>query len=125
MMTTSRRQLVVSQQEIRARLWARQVIAAYAVTSFDQLLGAVKDKSVRLPDQPPPENFPGTMTVDITSADPEGATPRLVRIVVTVRWSVRGGAEDEGRSTFVLERLVTMPEYGLVQKLDLGGGGSM
>jgi type II secretory pathway pseudopilin PulG len=126
LLTTSHRQLAVSLLEIRARLWARQAISAYAGLSFDQLLEAAKYSDVRLPEVTTgPVGFPGTMTVNVTSADPERTVPRLLRIVVTVRWSSRGRAEAEGRSVLVLERLVTMPEYGLVQRLDLGTGGSM
>lgn len=118
----NQRRSAVSGLQLRAQEWARRAVTGVAALPYDQLLalehgGAPPaELAVALAE---PDGFPGQLDLSVDAVQPGDAAPVLLKITARVTWSPHGKGAGQGRGALVLERLVTMPEVGLVQKLSV------
>lgn len=113
--TTSNRQAVFSGLDAQALVWARQVATNLASKSYDDLLLMRGFKTVEGPGLEGPVGFPGSLEIDLKDAEPGAGVPRAVQLGVTVSFSVFGKDATQGRSVVRLDRLIAMPERGVVR----------
>lgn len=106
---SNRRKLAVSHHHVLAQIAARDALGALAAQPYGELARLAGADLVELA-QPP--DLPGPLTARVTDAGAGtvsgSAVPRLLTLTVTVSWKT-------GRVT--LNRLVSVPQLGLVQPL--------